>query len=238
MIYLSANATTLKLAAPVGLASTTITLEAGGGAKWPAIIAGSGFALQVTLMDAATGAITEIVTVTAHAAGSDVLTVLRAQEGTTAKTYLVGDFAALIPTNAVSNNIIQPGRGAPWYHGNDPAVVPWITWGPKLSRLEDIMVCINSIDKTVQIKGILWTDNLIANDLLFTMSTKRFDGTTKMYQPYSPFTISATISGVKFVNGYTNVATAVAGASMPIVVNSATLGTSAWIMVNITVFYE
>ncbi len=87
MAYLYQNNVVGSLASPIGLADTSITLASGQGALFPMITGTDTF--FATLFDAATKNIVEIVKVTAVI--GDVLTVVRAQDGTTAKTYLQGD---------------------------------------------------------------------------------------------------------------------------------------------------
>ena len=83
------------LAAPVTNVALTATLAAGGGALFnPPPSAGQYFCL--TFVDAATGLLNEIVHVT-NVTG-DVVTIIRAQEGTTAQNWNTGDIAAAYPT--------------------------------------------------------------------------------------------------------------------------------------------
>lgn len=101
--FLFANNASSSLAAPISPSATTITLAGGGGALFPNPSAGQQFAL--TLNDAATGLLTEIVYCTARA--GDVLTVVRAQEGTTAQSWLAGDLAANLSTAGQMNAMVQ-----------------------------------------------------------------------------------------------------------------------------------
>jgi hypothetical protein len=89
MILLSSNNATTTLAAGIGTGATSITLSSGTGALFPAPGANEYFPL--TLNDAATGLVYEITWCTART--GDVCTVLRAQEGTSAHSWLIGDFA-------------------------------------------------------------------------------------------------------------------------------------------------
>lgn len=97
--YVFANNASSTLAAPISAVATTLVLAAGDGAKFPAPGAGQVFTLSMT--DAATGQINEIMLCTARAA--DTLTVTRAQEGTTAVPWTTGDFA---------NNFLTAGTAA------------------------------------------------------------------------------------------------------------------------------
>lgn len=87
---LFANNATSTLAGAITNVATTVNLQAGGGALFPNPGAGQYFVL--TFVDAATGLLNEIVQVTARVV--DALTIVRAQEGTTAKAWLAGDIAA------------------------------------------------------------------------------------------------------------------------------------------------
>ena len=97
--YLFANLAKSTLAAPVAPGDTTVSLFAGTGALFPSPGAGQGFTLS--LLDQATGTITEIMLCTSRT--GDVLTVTRAQEGTAAGSWVIGDFA---------NNFITAGTAA------------------------------------------------------------------------------------------------------------------------------
>jgi hypothetical protein len=84
---LFANNAGSTLAGAITAGALSLSLAPGGGAKFSA--PGAGQAFNGTLTDAATGLIQEIVQVT-NITG-DVLTVIRAQEGTTALSWLSGD---------------------------------------------------------------------------------------------------------------------------------------------------
>lgn len=83
-IKLSNNAFA-TLAASISSSATSITLTTGQGARFPTLAAGDYF--FATLVDTSNNL--EIVKCTARA--TDVLTVTRAQESTTARTYTTGD---------------------------------------------------------------------------------------------------------------------------------------------------
>ena len=78
----NANAT---LAASITNSATSITVTSGQGARFPTLSAGDYF--YATLIDVSNNL--EIVKVTARS--TDVLTVVRAQESTTARAYSTGD---------------------------------------------------------------------------------------------------------------------------------------------------
>lgn len=87
---LFANDANSTLAGAITNVAVTANLAAGSGALFPNPAAQQYFLL--TFVDAATGLIKEIVQVTARVA--DTITMVRAQEGTTAKAWLAGDIAA------------------------------------------------------------------------------------------------------------------------------------------------
>lgn len=93
-VKLSNNASA-HLAAPLAIDGTTIVLGAAEVGNFPALAAGEWFPL--TLADA-TGLI-EVIRVTARSA--NILTVVRAQEGSTARAWLVGDRAEIRATAGV-----------------------------------------------------------------------------------------------------------------------------------------
>lgn len=82
------------LASPLNIGGTTMFVSPGHGARWPEIVAPD-FALT-TLEDALTNI--EIVKITAHAAGSDQFTVVRAQQGTVERNWSIGDLAEMRTT--------------------------------------------------------------------------------------------------------------------------------------------
>lgn len=90
--FIEGNNVNTTLAAAATSSATTLTLASS--ANLPTLSGGAQMAL--TLNDAATGAIYEIVYVTAITGAT--LTVLRAQENTTAQNWNIGDFAFCAPT--------------------------------------------------------------------------------------------------------------------------------------------
>jgi hypothetical protein len=89
------------LASSITSTGTIITLITGAGAQFPAISGGNYF--YATLTDSSNNL--EIVKVTARA--TDVLTVVRAQEGTTGRAYAAADKLELRVTAAVMNSLPQ-----------------------------------------------------------------------------------------------------------------------------------
>lgn len=107
MILLFANNAQTTLAAALNSSATTVALAVGGGALLPNPSAGQGFLL--TFVDAATELLTEIVLVTAMS-GDTITTMIREQEGTTAKSWLVGDIAAQLNTAGTDAAQVQAAQ--------------------------------------------------------------------------------------------------------------------------------
>ncbi len=109
-IILFANNATSTLAGSISNVATTILLAPGSGALFPSPSGGNYF--KLTLSDAATGLLKEIVHCTARSV--DTLTVVRAQEGTTALAWTAGDIAANLLTAGTMEGFPQdddnPGR--------------------------------------------------------------------------------------------------------------------------------
>lgn len=95
-----ANNATGTLASSINNSVTTITLTAGQGGLFPSLAAGDYF--YATLYNASNQI--EIIKVTARS--TDTLTVLRGQEGTTARSYAAGDRIDLRPTAASLSDIV------------------------------------------------------------------------------------------------------------------------------------
>ncbi|ENR0220476.1 hypothetical protein ACERX2_004450 [Enterobacter kobei] len=96
LILLAANNAQTVLSAGISSSATTLTVNTGTGALFPAPVSGTSF-YKLTLVDAATGQLTEIMHVTART--GDVMTVLRAQEETTARAWSANDIAANMLTS-------------------------------------------------------------------------------------------------------------------------------------------
>jgi len=99
MAVLLANNATSRLASSLTAAATTLSVTVGEGAKFPSPTAGNWF--PVTLLKSS-GAI-EFVRCTARS--GDVLTIVRAQEGTPAQAFSAGDRVELRLTKAVIDDI-------------------------------------------------------------------------------------------------------------------------------------
>lgn len=86
---LFANNASTTLAGPITNTSTSVNVAAGSGVLFPN--PGNGQFFKLTFLDQATKSVREIVHVTA--VSGDTFTIVRAQEGTTALSWLAGDFA-------------------------------------------------------------------------------------------------------------------------------------------------
>lgn len=95
LTLLAANNAQTVLAAGISASATSLTVNSGTGSLFPAPSAGVSF-FKLTLIDAATGQLTEIVHVTARS--GDTMTIDRAQEGTTARAWSANDIAANMMT--------------------------------------------------------------------------------------------------------------------------------------------
>lgn len=100
----SNNASTTLGSALSGVA-TTCTVAAGTGNKFPTLGAGQYFTGTLWAAGNTTGIPNEIVKVTARS--GDTMTIIRAQEGTVAQAWNVGDTFANYPTAAYLNSLAQ-----------------------------------------------------------------------------------------------------------------------------------
>jgi hypothetical protein len=109
--FIFTNDAKSTLAVGISASDTSIQLSLGTGALFPSPGAGQQFPL--TLADVATGTVKEIVYCTSRT--GDVLTVVRAQEGTIANAYIAGSFANLFITAgtaaAFSQGAVAPAGG-------------------------------------------------------------------------------------------------------------------------------
>lgn len=91
LILLTANNAQTVLAAGISASATSLTVNSGTGELFPSASAGVSY-FKLTLVDAATGQLSEIVHVTARS--GDTMTITRGQEGTTARAWSANDIAA------------------------------------------------------------------------------------------------------------------------------------------------
>ena len=103
LTLLAANNAQTVLAAGINATATSLTVNSGTGALFPNPSAGVSF-FNLTLIDSATGQLSEIVHVTART--GDTMTIARAQEGTTARAWSANDIAANMMTAGTLSYIL------------------------------------------------------------------------------------------------------------------------------------
>lgn len=138
---LAANNAQTVLAAGISSTATSLTVNAGTGTLFPSPAAGTRF-FKLTIIDAATGSLTEIVHVTARA--GDVFTIQRGQEGTVPRawsandiaanmmtagtlSYILGNFQPLDPTLTALAALVGVANKLPYFNGNDTATLTNLT---------------------------------------------------------------------------------------------------------------
>ena len=104
-LELTSNFAKTVLASPINASATTITLFPGAGALFPNPSGGNYFRILIT--DAATSSYNEIVFCTARS--GDVLTITRAQEGTSARSWLAGDIIENVMTAGAFSELRSQG---------------------------------------------------------------------------------------------------------------------------------
>lgn len=106
LTLLSANNASTVLSAGISASATTLTVNTGTGGLFPSPVSGTSF-FKLTLVDAATGTLTEIVHVTART--GDAMTIVRGQEGTTNRLWSANDIAANMMTAGTLDLFAQLG---------------------------------------------------------------------------------------------------------------------------------
>ncbi|HBW1726774.1 TPA: hypothetical protein N3424_000224, partial [Klebsiella quasipneumoniae subsp. quasipneumoniae] len=92
------------LAAGISASATVITVGTGAGALFPVPVSGQSY-FKLTITDAATKTISEIMHVTSVA--GDVMTVIRGQEGTTARVWSTNDIVSNMITAGTFDSMLQ-----------------------------------------------------------------------------------------------------------------------------------
>lgn len=113
-LFLFTDNARATLAAPIGPATTTITLSSGGGQHFPQPVTGAVFAL--TFNDNATGTVYETCYCTSRT--GDTLVIQRGQEGSVAQSWTIGDFVFHGPTSGQQQNFVQ------YPHMTDASIAP------------------------------------------------------------------------------------------------------------------
>ncbi|HHH1747194.1 TPA: hypothetical protein ACPZTB_002615 [Yersinia enterocolitica] len=106
LTLLSANNASTVLAAGISASATTLTVNTGTGGLFPSPVSGTSF-FKLTLIDSATGTLTEIVHVTARS--GDAMTIVRGQEGTDNRLWSANDIAANMMTAGTLDLFAQSG---------------------------------------------------------------------------------------------------------------------------------
>lgn len=169
---LFANNAGSTLAGAITNVSTTLNLASGGGSLFPNPSAGQSF--LVTAVDASTGLLREIMSCTARS--GDTLTVVRAQEGTTALNWNPGDLIQNLVTAGTLAQMLQQGQAPASivYYGTDTGGVNTLvsTVAPALGSLVDGVISAVAVLHANTIAGVTFN-----NSGTGALNVKRSDGT-------------------------------------------------------------
>ena len=108
-VLLFANNAQTTITEDIEPTSTSVTLAPGTGSLFPIPASGQGFLMTFT--DNSTGLLNEIVLVNAIS-GDTITSMTRAQEGTTAQAWVIGDVAAQLYTAGTAGSFYQTGQTA------------------------------------------------------------------------------------------------------------------------------
>jgi len=166
-----ANNATSTLAGAITASSTTVILQAGDGAKFPALSAGDSFMLTLVKMVSGLPVI-EIVKVTARSA--DTCTVVRGQESTTATTFSAGDRVENRLTSGAMDDMGQKSSVNTWTAANtfngSATFNGAVTFGSTVSGLTKSMVGLGNVDNTSDVNKPVSTAQQAALDLKLNLS--------------------------------------------------------------------
>ncbi|EDS0149021.1 hypothetical protein CSP00_004609, partial [Salmonella enterica subsp. diarizonae] len=178
---LAANNAQAVLAAGISSTTTSLTVNTGTGTLFPSPVAGTSF-FKLTIIDAATGTLTEIVHVTAR--NGDVFTIQRGQEGTVARawsandiaanmmtagtlSYILGNFQPLDPTLTALAALVGVANKLPYFNGNDTAALTDLTQAGRdiigKSTIADILTYLGIYDASTSQKGLVRLNGGVTN---------------------------------------------------------------------------
>lgn len=107
-IQVFSNNATTTLATSIASGTTSLQVTSGTGSLFPALSSGNWFI--ATIMHIVSNTVTAYEIVQATARVSDTLTIVRAQEGTSAQAWTAGDTIALLPTAGGYRQFTQPSQ--------------------------------------------------------------------------------------------------------------------------------
>lgn len=198
---LAANNAQTVLAAGISSTATSLTVNAGTGTLFPSPVAGSSF-FKLTIIDAATGTLTEIIHVTAR--NGDVFTIQRGQEGTVPRawsandivanmmtagtlSYILGNFQPLDPTLTALAALVGVANKLPYFNGDDTAALTDLTQVGRdiigKSTIADILTYLG-IDRVEQLNN---ETKIYAGDDHSIFLSIRIDGLWGIYDPLHGF---------------------------------------------------
>lgn len=183
------NANT-TLATGIGSSTTTIVLAPGTGNEFPSPAAGQQFAM--TLNDAATKLVFEVVYVTARS--GDTCTVVRGQEGTTAVSWAIGDYIFHGPTAGTQAAFGQTAAANTWSGANaftQPVV------GAQVTAYNELLRADQSTDWNI--RTISSNYSVVATDAGQLLNIYNSSAPTANYTISLPAPSTMTLAKVSFV---------------------------------------